>query len=93
MFTPMPCRLPCYAVREAEETVSVHWRDIDLDAGTWTISETVTKVGADTVILSPEARQLRIVDVKQLRLAPRAPSHQTPVKIPLESVFAVISRP
>ena len=40
----------------AEETVSAHWRDVDLEAATWTIPETVTKSRRrHVVLLSPEA--------------------------------------
>lgn len=40
--------------KRAEETVSAHWRDIDLDGGRWTILETVTKSWRrHTLILSP----------------------------------------
>ena len=43
----------------AMETVSASWDNIDLDAGTWTIPETITKnKRRHLVILSDEAKQL-----------------------------------
>jgi integrase len=37
----------------AEETVSAHWRDVDLEASIWTIPETVTKSRRRHVVLLP----------------------------------------
>ena len=66
----------------AEETVSAHWRDIDLDAGTDN-SRDRDKKSAPTHSHSVTRSQAtsRIVDVKQLRLrAARRGRLRTPVK-------------